>query len=474
MRRLLPLLALIACTPDAARRRDTLVFASGADLQSINPLLTTHPLAKQAQRYLLLTTLIRRDTAFRLAPYLARDWGWNGDRTVTTLRLVDGLRWHDGRPTTARDAAWTLTAARDPATGYPRLADLAALDSAVALGDTALRLHWAGPQADLPDVLTDLAILPYHLLGAVPHAAMREAAWNRAPVGNGPYRFVAHEPNRRWVFVADSAFPSALGGPPGLGRVVIAVVDEPTTKLAALASGELDFAGINPAHASFLRRREGLAVIDYPLLFSYALVFNTRRPPFDDPAVRRAVSAAIDRREIVDGYLFGFGTPSADAIPPALAGGTPPAAPAADPAAARRLLGGRPLRLELLTVGSGDAALEQMLQAQLARAGITATIRQLELSTYLDRVQGPAHDFEVAVMGVPGDPGLGHLATLLATTGIAGPTARAALPGFFAEAVPAAFIYHARGVQGMNRRVRNVRMDLRGELASLHAWRVTP
>jgi peptide/nickel transport system substrate-binding protein len=288
-------------------------------------------------------------------------------------------------------------------------------------------------------------------------------------VGNGPFRFVSHQPERRWVFDANADFPAALGGPPRLSRFVIAVVDEPTTKLAALTSGELDFAGIQPAHAAFVRRDPRLTVLDYPMLYTYALVFNTRRAPFNDVHVRRAIASLLDRREIVDGYLFGFGTPATGPVPPPLAAPAAPPDPAAI-AAARATLAGRHLRFEMLTVGSGEAALEQMIQAQLATAGVTVDIRQLELATYLDRVQGNAHDFAAAVLGISDDPGMGQLAPLLATSGIAADGDAAALLARVNDSVPAAFLYHARGVQGMNRRVEGVRMDTRGELATVHDW----
>ena len=74
------------------------------------------------------------------------------------------------------------------------------------------------------------------------------------------------------------------------------MVDEPTTKLAALTAEELDFAGISPAHAEFVRRDERLMVADYPLLFTYGMVFYTRIAPLDDVSVRQAVSLALDRR----------------------------------------------------------------------------------------------------------------------------------------------------------------------------------
>jgi peptide/nickel transport system substrate-binding protein len=465
-----------ACgTADGATRRGaTVLFASGADLQSINPLHTIHPLAKQVQRYALLTTLVRYDSALTVQPYLARRWQWSPDRTALTFTLFRGLPWSDGRLTVARDVTWTFDAARDPATGYPRLTDLAQITGLQAVDDTTVVVRFRAPQARVPDVFTDLAILPSHLLASVPHAELRRAGWNERPVGNGPFRFVLHEPHRRWVFDGNPDFPGALGGPPRLKRLVIVVVDEPMTKLAALTAGELDFAGITAAHAAFVRTKPDLLVRSYPLIFVYGMVFNTRRPPFADVSMRRAASLAIDRQEIVDGLLFGFGSPAAGPVPPFLPGYVPmPPTPFA-PDSARRLLAGRSPKLELLTVGSGEAALEQLLQARLAAAGFVVTIHQLELSAFLDRVYGPRHDFDVAVMGIPGDPGLGYLAPILALTGLPAPVDAAAEQHVFADQTPVAWLYLAGGVQGMNRRVAGVTMDVRGELVTVAQWWTEP
>jgi peptide/nickel transport system substrate-binding protein len=469
---LLAALFALACQPAASRRGATVLFASGADLQSMNPLLTVHPLARQVQRYVLLTTLARYDSAMVPRPYLAREWRWSDDDRTLTFGLHTRVRWHDGRATTARDVAWTLSAALAPATGYPRLAELSDLAGVSASDDSTVALRFRSPQRRFPDVLTDLAILPAHLLDTVPPERLRSAAWNAAPVGNGPFRFVAHEANRRWVFAADSAFPAELGGPPRLERLIVVVVDEPTTKLAALASGELDFAGIQPAHASFVRRDPALEVVTYPLLFTYGVVLNTRRPPFDRVAVRRRLSDALDRREIVEGYLYGFGTPAEGPVPPGAPGYLPLAPPARQSSASDA--GAAPARFELLTVGSGEAALEQMVQARLRAAGFDVAIRQLELSAFLARVYGPEREFDAAVLGLSGDPGLGHLGPLAKLAGMTAPADGAAAQRFFADSVPVAFLYHARGLQGMNRRVRGVTMDLRGELPTVHDWWVVP
>lgn len=465
---------IAACGSEAARRGPSVVYASGADLPSVNPLATVLPFAKQVERYVLLTTLVRYDSTLAPQPYLAKSWTWSADRKTLVFRLQPGVRWHDGVPTTARDVAWTLAAARDPATGYPRLNDFADVAFVNDPNDSTVVMRFAAPHSAMPDVLTDLAILPAHLLDSIPHADLRRAAWNERPVGNGPFRFVGHEPGRRWVFAANPEFPAALGGPPALERFIVVVIDEPTTKLAALTAGEVDFAGIQPAHAAFVRKNPALAVLDYPVILPYGIVFNTRVPPFNDPRVRLAVALALDRREIVDGYLYGFGAVADGPVPPGVPGYVPVPALPTDPDSARRLLGGRRVSFELLAVGSGEAALEQMIQARLAAVGFDVAIRQLELTAFLARVSAARHDFTAAVLGQPGDLGLGYLANLGDLAGLRAPADPARAERWFRDSLPVAFLYHTRGVQGMNARVQGVRMDLRGELPTVAAWRTAP
>ena len=467
---------LSACGDESQRRGATVLFASGADLHSINPLLTDHPLARQVQRYVLLLTLARYDSTVTPRPYLARSWRWSDDGrgTALTFHLRTDIRWHDGVPTTARDVVWTLNAARDPVTGYPRMSQLQGVTGLSALDDSTVVLRFARGVHGFPDVLTDLAIVPAHLLDSVPHARLRRADWNSHPVGNGPFRFVLHEANRRWVFARNPDFPPELGGPPLIDKLIVVVVDEPTIKLSALVAGELDFAGINPQHAAFVRRRSGLTVRDYPLIYPFGLVFNTRRPPFDDPRARLAAALAIDRQEIVDGYLFGYAAAATGPVPPDVPQYVPTSPVPLNPDSARRLvaaLGKRPA-FELLTVGSGEAPLEQMLQARLNAVGFDVRIRQLENSALQDRVSGDRHDFTAAVMGIPGDPGLGFLQRVGELTGVAVPADPEAAQRVLAQERPVIWLYHARGVQGMNQRVQGVAMDVRGELPTVAAWHI--
>jgi peptide/nickel transport system substrate-binding protein len=197
--KLIPLLVLVlACAPPSAN--DVVVFASGADLESANPLVTIHPLARQVQRHALFVTLTRFDSTLSPQPYLARRWEWSADGRRLTMHLFPSLTWHDGTATTARDVAFTISAARDPATGFPRAADLANVDDVVAANDSTVTISFSAPPPGLPPILSELPIVPEHLLKDVPRSSYRQHAFATAPTGNGPFRFVRREAGRRWIF----------------------------------------------------------------------------------------------------------------------------------------------------------------------------------------------------------------------------------------------------------------------------------
>lgn len=499
----------LACAP--AARTDTVVMASGADLESANPLTTIHPLARQVQRYALFVTLARYDSILSPAPYFARSWTWSDDRRSLALALAGDLKWHDGVPTTANDVVFTINAARDPATGFFRRADLASIDSLTVEAPDSVTIHFALPQGGFPLVLCELPIAPAHLLQRVAPGELRSAAFSFAPTGNGPFRFVSRSPGRHWIFERNPDFPHDLGGPPLLERYVVAVVDEATTKFAGLVSGDLHVAGISPTMAGITAGDPLLRVLDYPVAFTYAVVFNTTRPPFDDARVRRAISAAIRRERLTGVALAGYATPATSAIPrehPLATGG--PFDQVADAGAVldsagwfsgsdgKRRRAGRELRFTLRTVGSGDNSLEQLIQSDLRRLGVTAEIQQMELAGFLADARASDRRFDALVTGIPGDISLSHIESMFASeqsggaldyagfhdealdrlfmaarNGAGDGSVRAAwrsIDSLLADRAPVAWLYHARGVQGLTRALDGVTMDLRGELVSLVRW----
>jgi len=257
-------------------------------------------------------------------------------------------------------------------------------------------------------------------------------------------------------------------------------------------------------------------VLTYPVLFSSALFFNTARPPFDDARVRRAVALSIDRGRIVEVALAGFGTPWSGPVPPdnPLAWRAPVALDTlvadslldaagwrrgADGARSR---GGRRFAVELLTVGTGDNVAEQLVQSDLAARGITLRVRQTEMGTFLTTARAEHKAFDILIAGIPGDLSLSYVSALFdsrqrggtldytgfhlpaldamlraaadAPEGDARRTAWRNVQAILDTLAPATWIYHARGVQGVSRRVRGARMDLRGELVTVHDWSLAP
>ena len=506
-------LLLISCSEEpSGHRSSTVVYASGADLQSINPLVAVHPLAKAVQKHVLFLTLAEYDSLFQPKPRLT-DWVWDEARTSLTFSLRSDILWHDGSATNAQDVVWTLEMAMAPGVAYPRARDLAGIVELSALDSLTVLVTFRRPQPVFPDVFTDLAILPSHLFATASPAALRSHEFNRQPVGNGPFEFVEYRPNQRWVFQRSSSFPADLGRPE-IERFVVVVVDEPATKLAALTSGELDFAGISPAHATFVQENEDLYTVDYPLQFTYALVWNLRRSPFDQINVRRALTMAVDRQLIIDAYLYGYGTVAHGPVPPEHPWYADIPAVPYDQLAAASLLeeagwtigedgirqsGSQRLTIDLLTVGSGDVPLEQMIQAQLREVGVEVRIHQHELTSFLATAQADDRDFDALVMGIPGDFSLGYVAAMfggenpgpLAYPGYNNPrfetllheaqlaetedALRGAWQGALRvldEDVPTTWLYFARGLQGANARVTNTTIDFRGELAGITGWRI--
>ena len=491
-------------------------MASGADLESANPLVTVHPLSKQVQRYALFVTLARYDTLLAPQPYFATSWRWSDSSRTLTAFLAPDLRWHDGVRTTARDAAFTVLAAKDPATGYPRASELASLDTATAPDDTTLLLRFSASQSRVPAWFSELPIVPAHRLAQVDRRVMRRAPFNDTPVGNGPFRFVSRQRGARWTFARNDAFPATLGGPPVLAGFVVAVVDEATTKFAGLASGELDVAGISPTMASLASRDATLQLLTYPVLFGTALCFNTTRAPFGDVHVRQAVALSVERARIVEIALAGFARAASTPIPPdsplswtaSVQRDTARADLLLDTAGWRRGADGHraragvPLVIELLSVGSGDNVAEQLVQSDLAARGITVTIRQTEMGSFLTAARADRKTFDMLITGIPGDLSFSNISAMFhssqrggaldytgfhataldvlldrATVAPDGPervmTWRAVQVALDSLA-PATWLYHSRGLQGLSRRVRGVRMDLRGELVTLHDWRLAP
>jgi peptide/nickel transport system substrate-binding protein len=493
----------------------------------MNVAATSDYLASQHQQFVNLMTLLDYDAELAPRPYLAESWEVSPDGTELTFRLRDDVFWHDGEVTDAHDVAFTWRLVTNPATGFPNASFWQGYETGedgVTVVDDRTVTFRLRPHADYLDPWRTVAILPEHLLGDVPPEELRGHPWeSRCPVGNGPFVFREHREQESWTFVANPAFPAALGGRPYLDEYVYRVIPDENTLLLELLSGGVDvFISVQPEQADRIRAEPHLRLLSYPFRNVTFVAWNSRRPQLADARVRRAISMATDRNGIVSALLEGFGSVANGTVPPwhwafdARAGDVP-----FDPAGAERLLeeagwmdrdgdgfrengDGLPLRITLRS-NQGNRRLQRLttiMQAQLQEVGIDVQVELMEWGALVETVTTPeVRDFDgVALSWVTefrvDDTDLFHSDRVDGPYAFSGtrdpeldllldslplvPDRAEAVPLWrryqvrLGEVAPYTFFYYPDRLDGVNRRVRGVVMDARGEWVNFREWWVAP
>ncbi|MFW5952080.1 MAG: ABC transporter substrate-binding protein [Gemmatimonadota bacterium] len=405
---------LLACGGgDAGGAGGTVIVGTASDFSGLNPVTNTSIDTDHLIKYALFTPLIQYDGALEPAPYLAESWELHGD-TAVTFTLREDVQWHDGRPVTAEDVKFTFDMAKAPETGsLIGSAYLGAVAAAEVLDPRTITFRFTEPHAQ---ALEDFwwAPVPKHLLEDVPPAQLANAPYNRRPVGSGPFRFRDWRSNDRLVLERNEAFPEALGGPPAAQRVVFRIVPEPATLLTELITGGIHVdLPVEPDYAERIVGSDHLELHSYSGAKLFYLGWNNQRSPFEDPAVRRALTHAIDRREIIAASLEGYGSIATSTIPP-WHEYHPDVEPLEyDPDRASALLDdagwvdrdgdgvrederGRPLAFELLTSQNPlNRAIVQVVQNQLAGVGASVELQVLEFQTML--AQHKSREFDAVL-----------------------------------------------------------------------------
>lgn len=357
-----------------------------------------------------------------------------------TFKIVNGLKWQDGTPTTSKDIqyAWQLSVdPKFPATGRSTPAKIAGIDTpddktAVVRYMTAKQArdaaqngaygldasNWADYK-DQKDPVVDAFYfllpstgniwLPEHILSKIPPDQQQAADWSSKPIGNGPYKVVDVVPNQSITLQAvDDYF---LGKPP-TKTVVFRVITDTNAQLAALQAGEIDVAtqvqGPDVDASQTLDALQGYKPYYIPGTPWEHLDVNLTVPALQDKNVRKALIQSIDRQQIVDKILFGKTRIATSWIQPGIPAWaydesclTPYSY---DPNAATQLFqqagytkgadgmlakNGQPLSLKLSTT---DAVLRksvaQVLQAQLKQIGVNLDLEFLPATPFFAR-EGP-------------------------------------------------------------------------------------
>ncbi len=285
----------------------TMRFDLAADPATLDPLFAHADAANVEQQlaHLAFEPFFDLDPQGRPVPELlasipsVANGGVSRDGRTITYHLRRGVRWSDGVPVTARDVLFTLHAILDPANPVGSREGYDLIDAATAPDPATVRFHLR--RAWAPAVATFFAygtapqyVLPEHVLAR--QAPLAQAPFGAAPsVGDGPFTFVEWRRGDRLVYRANARY---WRGAPRIDRLEIGIVPDPQTNLTLLRSGSIDFNLIAPAQQPVLRGDGDIAYFEVPTALVAGLALNTARPPLDDPRVRRALAASVDRDAI--------------------------------------------------------------------------------------------------------------------------------------------------------------------------------
>jgi peptide/nickel transport system substrate-binding protein len=339
-----------------------------------------------------------------VVPALAQSWEVSEDGLTYTFTLRSGVTFHDGTGFDAEDVVFTLDRARGEGSTNAQKALYEGIESVTAIGPETVAITLTEPDGNL---LFNLA-----WGDAVMVAPESIDAIKQTPVGTGPFMF------RDWV-QGDSitlvAYEGYWGETPALTEATFKFISDPTAAFAAMMAQDIDaFAGFpapenipqfqsDPRFQVLLGTTEGETI----------LAMNNARAPLDDPRVRAAIAHAIDRQAIIDGAMFGQGTPIGSHFAPHHPDYTDLTATSAhDPEAARQLLEeagiaeGLSLSLKLPPPSYARRGGE-ILAAQLRAVGIAVEITNVEWAQWLEEVfRGKDFDLTIVSHTEPLDIGI--------------------------------------------------------------------
>jgi peptide/nickel transport system substrate-binding protein len=343
--------------------------------------------------YLIFVPLAPADEEGYLQPGLMESWDHSEDYTEWTFHLRKGVRWHDRKPVTARDVKFTIELITDPHLMY----EVKLFDEITIIDEHTCQLRSKRPFYAL--IYGWNGVLPEHILGELDKSKFWYWAFWKQPVGYGPYRYVRHVPN---TMVELEVNPDYYREKPKIKHVVIKLGGNPLTELL---SGNVDAALDLQANEILQLAKDPRFDLyhEFRVADVFSIVWNHKSPLFEDSSVRRALTLAINRRELTQVLNLPKDTPIFDvAITPRhLNRGEVPESMPFAPEEAKRLLdeagweeaskggirekNGRKFRFSLLFSAELMPG-AVYIQDQLRRVGIDMEMVPMELSVSVGRV----------------------------------------------------------------------------------------
>lgn len=355
---------------------------------------------------LIFDSLLEKDNR-EMIPWLASSWEISPDGRTYTFCLQENARWHDGRPVTAPDVAFTFAYYRE----HPPAAslDLANLERVEVAGERTVRIHALDPQANFLERVGTVPIIPRHIWEKVSEPEKLQGP--QAVTGSGPFTLGSY--NREQGAYRFQANPDFWGPRPLVDLIdFVPVADE----VLGLKNRDICMGSVPPDVLGQFKDDPTYRVIRQPGLWGYRLLFQMERVPLlRSKEARQALAYAIDRQELVQKHARGAGVPGSPGIIPPDHVWYDPSVPRYEPDAAKALsllagLGyrdrdgdgylenerGEKLVLGLLTDDKA-VRLAEIIRQQLRAIGIEVKVEAVEMKTRDARVAGG--QYEMAITG---------------------------------------------------------------------------
>ncbi len=401
-----------ACGEKVERNPNSFVESSIGDARRLNPVIANDSASGTINEQ-VFSGLVKYDKDIKIVGDLAERWQIsNGGKTITFF-IRKGVKWHDGVEFTADDCLFTYKRLMDPNVATPYSSSYMDVAKAEALDKYTFRVTYKEPFSPALESWA-AGMIPKHLLDG---KDINTDAFNRRPIGTGPYKFKQWIAGQKIVLEANADF---FEGRPNIDQFVYRIIPDSTTMFQELLSGGVDMMGLTPLQ--YLRKSETRRIkenynkLRYPAnAFTY-MGYNLTNPLFQKVTVRQALSYAINRQNIIDGLLLGLGKPCTGPFS-YVSWAYNPNAKSYDynPGLAARMLAeegwkdvngdgfleknGRPFRFTILTNQGNTERIRsaEIIQQNLKAVGIDVNIRVMEWQAFLEQID--KRSFEAMILG---------------------------------------------------------------------------
>lgn len=366
-----------------------IIYASTSDAIGLSPILTNDSVSSNVISQVYETLFVRNPETMEIEPKLAESYE-TPDELTWVIELKEGVEFQDGTPFNAEAVKYTFDKLRDPATAAPRASLLEPVESVNVIDENTVEIKTKYPYGPM------LAALSHTNASIVSPTADQAQDLMQDPVGTGPFQFVSWTQGESVVL---EAFENYWGGAPELDQITLRVVPEVSTAISMLQAGEVSFLdGLPSDQVDRIRSLENVEVTEQPGTPVYFMLFNFDKERFQDPELRKAMAAAVNRDVFVEN-LNGLGVRSDSIIGPRVFGYTEDADDGGqeyDPELAEQLVeengfGEEPIKM-LVANRDNFMQMAEIAQAQLTEAGFNVEIETMEWGTFLDATSAGEYD----------------------------------------------------------------------------------